>query len=150
MKAFNKGDLVTYIKNWDRKGTFVYQDFIVYSCGMKEMILTNPVTGEQEGRTFRANREVDMYGNEIFNSGTWPRLSNEKAIEVTLEKAEAFLANEVVRLTRCIENNSEEKGYCDSLQRDLDNHHAPRAISYDDAIAELDKKFAAKRAAQTS
>lgn len=51
-KAFTKGQRVTVICDWDRKGTVWVRHATVHSCGSKVLRLTCDVTGEEFGWCF--------------------------------------------------------------------------------------------------
>lgn len=125
-KAFKKGDLVTYINDWDRKGTVTFRHAIVYSCGMKQMVLTDAETGEEMGRNFRPQI------GEI--TGTFPRMSDDEARAAGIRLAEVILANERAHFERCLERGH-GAAYDAAVRKDLDALHEPRAISYGEAIA---------------
>lgn len=70
-KAFNKGQLVTLFGDWDRRGTVYFRNAVVYSCGKKQMVLTDAETGEEIGRHFKP-----AIGEML---GTFPRMTDTEA-----------------------------------------------------------------------
>lgn len=96
-KAFKKGQEVTYIADWDRKGTYMYQHAIVYSCGKKQMVLTDAETGREMGRNYNPSLGRLEAGTEMKNGveyhcqpgGTFPRMTDEEAEAQCLKMAAA-------------------------------------------------------------
>lgn len=136
-KAFTKGQEVTYISNYDRKGTFCYQQAIVYSCGKKRMVLTDAATGKEMGRNYvpelgslEAGVITTASGAKQFRmvGGTFPRMTDEQAEAACLEVAASWLAN--------------EREYLEGLKRTA-WAHAPEVM--DKAIAELHEPRAVRR-----
>lgn len=123
-KAFNKGDEVTYINDWDRKGTAYFRHAIVYSCGKKQMILTDAETGEEIGRRFTPARA------EIGRAGTFARMSDAEATAAALALAENILIAQTAHFERCLQNRAAGEGYRNSIRHDLADLHEPRAASY--------------------
>lgn len=128
-KAFKKDQLVTFISDYDRKGTVYFVNAIVYSCGNKQMVLINEATGQEMGRHFKptlGNIEV-VYGgpNEVigFPGGTFPRMTKEEAIEVGMKIAANIQQYNIARLNRCIEMNGTNAGYVAAIRKDLDALH---------------------------
>lgn len=126
-KAFKKGDEVTYIGDWDHKGTVYYRHAVVYSCGKKQMVLTDAVTGEEMGRHFRP-----VVG-EI--TGTFPRMTDEQAIAKCLEVGARIVAEERTRMERAIAlcGYGEDHEYTKAVRKDIAALHEPIATSYADA-----------------
>lgn len=129
-KAFNKGDQVTYIGCWDRKGTTYFRHAIVYSCGKKQMVLTDTETGEEIGRHFTPAR------TEIGTSGTFARMTDAEATAAALALAENIIARETARLERCLQIDADE-GYKNVIRKDLANLHEPRAANHTELVAAL-------------
>lgn len=123
-KAFNKGDEVTYINDWDRKGTTFFRHAIVYSCGKKQMVLTDAETGEEMGRHFYPVRA------EIGGAGTFARMTDAEAIAAALALAENVLINQTAHFERCLRNETAGEGYRNAIRKDLARLHEPRAASY--------------------
>ena len=121
-KAFKKGDAVTFISDWDRKGTVTFRDAIVHSCGKKQMILTDEQTGEEIGRHFKPE-----IGGEM--GGTFPRMTEEEAVAKGLEIAERVLAKEREHFARCLAGNNGES-YDNAIRKNIAALHEPRVISY--------------------
>lgn len=129
-KAFNKGDAVTYIGDWDRKGATFFRHAVVYSCGKKQMVLTDAETGEEIGRHFTPARA------EIGQGGTFARLTDAEATAAALAFAQNVIASETARLERCLQIDAEE-GYKNAIRKSLAALHEPRAASHGDLVAEV-------------
>lgn len=123
-KAFNKGDEVTYIGDWDRKGTTCFRHAIVYSCGKKQMVLTDAETGEEMGRHFSPERA------EIGSAGTFARMTDAEAAAAGLVLAENILARETAGFERCLQNDTAGEGYKNAIRKSMAQLHEPRAASY--------------------
>ena len=93
-KAFTKGQEVTLISNWDGKGTFSYTHAIVYSCGQKQMILTDAMNNKELGRNFKP-----VMGEFYYTGAVFPRMSDERAIAVACEAASNFLKEEEIDIS---------------------------------------------------
>lgn len=128
-KAFNKGDEVTYISDWDCKGTTFFRHAIVYSCGKKQMVLTDAETGAEMGRNFCPERA------EIGCVGTFARMTDAEATAAALALAENIIANEAARFERCLQDDTAGEGYKNAIRKDLAQLHAPRAASYSELRA---------------
>lgn len=133
-KAFKKGDEVTYVSDWDRKGTAYYRQAIVYSCGTKQMVLTDAETGEEMGRHFRP-----VVGDLV---GTFPRMTEAEAIEKCLAAGAAIVAKEAARYNHCLTLGQSE-GYNNAVRKDLAKLHEPRAVSYKEAQELIQRALAA-------
>jgi hypothetical protein len=123
-KAFNKGDAVTLVSDWDRKGSTYYRHAIVYSCGKKQMVLTDAETGEEIGRHFRPERA------ELGNDGTFARMTDDEATAAGLVLAVNILARETAQFERCLQDDIAGEGYKNAIRRSLAQLHAPDAASY--------------------
>lgn len=119
MKAFNKNDAVTYVCNWDNKGTFMFQHAVVYSCGAKQMILTDAINGEEMGHNF-----APAIGD---TEGAFPRMTDDEAIAHCLKAAKKYLPKEAARYKRMIELNAGEVHYCAAMENSLAKLHEPQA-----------------------
>ena len=129
--AFKKGDLVTVLGTWDRKGTVWYQHAIVYSCGLKRMILTNAATGEELGGDFR-NPKVGNVKEASGNGGNWygvfPRMSDVEAEAVCIEAGALMLTAYNAHYDTCIERNGENMRYIKAIQKERAGLHEPRFL----------------------
>lgn len=130
-KAFNKGDEVTYISDWDRKGTAFFRHAIVYSCGKKQMVLTDAETGEEMGRNFTPARA------EVGRAGTFTRMTDAEAAAAALTLAANVLVSETAHFERCLQDNTASKGYKNAIHKNLAALHEPRAGSYTALCAAL-------------
>ena len=128
-KAFNKGDAVTLINDWDRKGSTYFRHAVVYSCGKKQMVLTDAATGDEIGRHFRPACA------KIGYAGTFPRLTDAEATVAALALAETVLASETAHLERCLQNDTAGEGYKNAIRKNLAALHAPNAASYRERCA---------------
>lgn len=134
-KAFTKGQPVTYISDWDRKGTVSFRHAIVYSCGAKQMVLTDAETGEEMGRNFRP-----AVGTHV---GTFPRMSDDEARAACLAAAEVILAYERASFARCLSQGHGEN-YDAAIRKNIAALHEPRAVRHSEARAAI-KAALAKR-----
>lgn len=123
-KDFNKGDEVTYIADWDCKGTTYFRHAIVYSCGKKQMVLTDAETGEEMGRHFDPKRA------ETGNAGTFARMTDAEAAAAALALAKNILANETAHFERCLQKDTADEGYKNSIRRSMAKLHEPRSSTY--------------------
>lgn len=142
--AFSKGELVTLINNWDRNGTVSFRHAVVYSCGLKRMILTDAVTGEEIGRDFQPVRAVG------FEFGTRERLTDEAATALGLKLSEHFRTEERARLENCIVRHPDDGGYIRSIAASIAKLDAttPRAANIEVLHAEIVAKVKADTAAR--
>ena len=129
-KAFNKGDAVTYISDWDRKGSTYYRHAVIYSCGTKRVVLTDAETGEEIGRHFRPERAV------VGAAGIFARLTDAEAIAAAIALAQNIITDETARYERCLQIDASE-GYKNAIRKDLAALHAPDATSYSERIKRL-------------
>lgn len=129
-KAFTKGDLVTIISNWDRKGTVVYRPGVVHSCGKKQMTIYCPVKGDEIGHHFQPKRAE---GNVC---GVHVQMSDEAAIAIALIAGAAIVADEKRRMEHAIAHYGydEDHGYTKAVRRDIAALHEPRALSHEQAM----------------
>lgn len=129
---FRKGQEVTYITNYDHKGTFCYQQAVVYSCGKKRMVLTDAATGEELGRNYvpaLGSMEAGIVGNQIRTvGGAFPRMTEDEAEAACLTAAANWLAV--------------ERDYLEGLKLTAWSH-APEVM--DERIAELHEPRALRR-----
>lgn len=137
-KAFTKNQHVTLISDWDRKGTVTFRHAVVYACGAKRMILTDPETGNEIGRNFRP--AVGKLENSLVNGcyympgGTFPRMTDEQAIEAGLKVAAAIQQYEREHFARCLAGGHGES-YDASIRKGIAELHDLRVIPYSEASA---------------
>jgi hypothetical protein len=122
-KAFTKGEAVTFLGDWDRKGSAFFRHAVVYSCGAKQMVLTDAVTGEEIGRHFKP---VKAEGAE---EGTRARMTDEEAAALTLVIGAAVVASETAHFNNCLARHPDNAGYCASIRKSLSELHEPRTIN---------------------
>lgn len=128
--AFKKAQAVTYIADWDHKGTVTFRHAIVYSCGKKQMVLTDAATGEEMGRHFAP--ELGSL------TGTFPRMTDDEARAACLKAAEAILEDQRARYAACLARGHGD-AYNASIRKDLAKLHEPRAISHAEAVAAVSR-----------
>lgn len=127
MKAFTKGQAVTYVTNWNRKGVFVFRQAIVHSCGKVQMVLTDAKTGEEMGRHFKP-----ALGNE--HGGTFPAMTDAEAKAKCEELAAAFLVDIAAHYRRMGATGEENgEGYARAMLAELDKLGEPTGLNYHDA-----------------
>jgi hypothetical protein len=127
-KAFNKGDEVTFIGDWDRCGSTYFRHAVVYSCGKKQMVLTDAATGVEMGRYYRPERA------ELGAGGTFPRMTDAEAHAAALALAENILIKERAHFEHCLTIDASE-GYKNSIRKALARLHAPDTASYAERTA---------------
>lgn len=137
MTAFKKGQAVTEISDWDRKGTVTFRHAVVYSCGKKQMVLTDAETGAEMGRHFRPE-----IGNDV-SGGTFPRMTDDEAVAMGLKIAAAIQQYQREHFARCLAGGHGE-GYNRAIQKDIDALHDLRAVSYAEAYREIKESIAAR------
>lgn len=143
-KVFNKGDLVTHITNWDRRGTFIFQTAVVYSAGMKQMVLTDEPTGEEMGRNYKP-----VIGDDD-GTGTFHRMTDAEARAHCLKLGAAWIPSFIDSHEKMIAFNKERwpesgPGYENCMRRDIEQLHDPVGISYEEAMVILRAKMKADR-----
>lgn len=126
MKAYKKNDEVTYIADWDEKGTFYYRHAIVHSCGNVQMVLTDAESGKEMGRHF--DPTIGLVRNTW--RGTFPRMTDEKAEKLCLSIAADRLTERRATYTRLAAIEDSSAGYKKAMLASIDELHEPRAIRY--------------------
>ena len=132
--GFKKGQEVTFITTWDNKGTFAFQHGVVYSCGTKCMVLTDPTTGEEMGRHYApvvATLELmtNMREGGFWSwSGTFEKLTDAEAVNTCLQLANAYIEWERSNIQRAIQNNIDQTGYVRVMQQNLAAIHPASVI----------------------
>lgn len=144
-KAFKKAQEVTYISDWDRKGTVTFRHAVVYSCGMKQMVLTDAVTGEEMGRHFNpavGNFETIKTPHGIYMAGgTFPRMTDDEAVEAGLKIADAIQQYEREHFDRCL-SGGHGGGYDASIRKSINELHDLRVIPHAEAVAMIRRAIA--------
>lgn len=97
MAAFKKNQNVFLIQSWNGKGEFQVVTAIVYSCGKKQMVLTDANTGRELGRNYLPTREQRARFDLVIND-------NEDARAIAMEQAAKFIAYEIARYERIVSN----------------------------------------------
>lgn len=120
-KAFKKGDAVTYLASWDNKGTVAYRHAVVHSCGSKQMILTDAVSGQEIGRHFAPVKgDADKVGYAQW-SGTFARMTD--------EEAEALCFAVVSKMPAALAVENERRKAFPALRPIEVEFHEPRALN---------------------
>lgn len=122
-KAFNKGDLVTYISSWDNKGTVVYRQAVVVSCGKKQMTLQTE-NGVMMGRNYHP-----VAGTTEGLGGTFPRMEGEELERVALQIAANIVASETKHFETCLAAGHGE-GYDAAIRKQMNELHEPQVMAY--------------------
>jgi len=129
-KAFTKGQLVTRLAQWDHEGTVTYRHAVVYSCGVKRMVLTDAVTGEEIGRNFRPEigdvDNVPAHGWE----GTFPRMTDEEAAELSLKVAAKIITALHEHYAERLAKWGDDRDYAAAMRAQEARIHEPRAIAF--------------------
>lgn len=131
MAAFKKGQLVTVLGTWDGKGTVFYQQAIVYSCGKKQMVLTDEATGEELGARFYNPRIGDVSearGNGGHWQGVFPRMSDAEAELLCLEAGALMLIAYNEHFDFRIKQWGSNLQYKASMEKSRAELHEPRAV----------------------
>lgn len=135
-KAFKKGDLVTFIADWDRKGTVYYRQAVVYSCGTKKMVLTDEATGGELGCNFKPQvGSLVSFTAELPNGfkvrtpagGTFPRMTDEEAEAACLAVAASIRKDEEEHYARCLAGDHGE-AYDAGIRKEIERFHEFRAL----------------------
>lgn len=130
--AFKKGQEVTFIGDYDRKGTVYFFHAIVHSCGKKQMVLTDAKTGKERGRHFAprvGSTVTEVIGNNTIKmaGGTFPRLEGEQLQEVAMQIAAEVQKAEREHLARCLAAGHGES-YDAAIRRQIEELHELRII----------------------
>jgi hypothetical protein len=140
-KAFTKGDRVTLLIDWDLKGTVVFYDAIVHSCGKVQMVLTDAHTGEELGRHFQPAIATGL------EFGTRPEMQRDEIETLGLEIAAAELVKREAEILDFFERtkNSELSGKFAAKHRDEDlaKLHAPTVRTHAEACQKVEADVAA-------
>jgi len=120
---FRKGQTVHLVRDWDRCGTVQITKAQVYSCGKKQMILTDAATGEELGRHFYPRREQAAFGFcGAFILEDAPAAEIEA---VAMQLATDVLSNEREHFARCLAGGHGE-GYDAAIRKAQAELHEPR------------------------
>lgn len=112
-KAFNKGQLVTVFGDWNRRGTVYFRHAVVFSCGKKQMVLTDEATGEEMGRHF-----APVMGDML---GTFPRMTDAEAHAHAAKVGAWIIEREKAHLDGIMGRDAFQQqsvGYKESIQAD--------------------------------
>ena len=126
-KAFKKGQKVTFIWNWDSKGTVYVRQATVHSCGTQQLKLTCDLTGEEFGHNLRP--EVAAAGKK----GTRPRIEGEALAAEATAVAVSILEEQRLHFQFCLSQTGTGEGYRKHIQRDLGLLHEPRVLTHAEA-----------------
>jgi hypothetical protein len=124
MKTFTKGQPVTFLQNWDDKGTVRIVGLTVYSCGKKQMVLVDDVGAKFEGRRFYPGETQHSYSRVVA------RLTKDDAVAAALALGAEIVAAERDRKEQLIARYDfgEQAGYTKAMRRDIAALHEPRAV----------------------
>lgn len=124
MKTFTKGQAVTFLQNWDSKGTVRIVDLTVYSCGKKQMVLVDGSGTKFEGRHFYPSETQHSYSRVVA------RLTKDDAVAAALALGAEVVAGERGRMEKMIAHYDygEQAGYTKAVRRDIAALHEPRAV----------------------
>lgn len=129
-KAYKKGDKVTVIGAWDRKGTVYYRDAVVHSCGVKQMTLTDEKTGVEIGRHFKPVRGSLETVKACNWEGVFPRMTAGEAVEVCLKAGALIVEMNHAEYSRLMVLEAGNRPYVKAMQGYIDALHEPRAMEY--------------------
>ena len=115
MKTFTKGQPVTFLQNWDDKGTVRIVDLTVYSCGKKQMVLVDGSGTKFEGRHFYPGETQHSYSRVVA------RLTKDDAVAAALALGAEIVAAERDRKEQLIAcyDFGEQAGYTKAMRLDI-------------------------------
>lgn len=121
--SFAKGQPVTFLSNWDRKGTVRIVNLTVHSCGKKQMVLVDDTGVKFEGRFFKP-----MTDQGVLDGVVWPRLSDAEAEAAALALGQVIIEYELAHAERCIARYGypEAHGYTKAMRKGIAELHEPR------------------------
>lgn len=121
---FTKGQQVTFLCNWDSKGTVAIVDLIVHSCGKKQMILVDDQGIKYQGRLFFPTEDQLNFSRVVS------RLSPEAAEALALEIGAQVATHEAAEKLRKIAHYGygEEHAYTRSMRKSIADIHEPRTL----------------------
>lgn len=122
MAKFTKGEAVTYLQNWDRKGTVRIVNLVVYSCGKQRMVLVDEAGVKFPGMFFQPVTNQYDFGRVVS------RLTAEQAEIEGLRLGAEIASEELRRLKHCIAANVTNKGYIIAINKDIADLHEPRIV----------------------
>jgi hypothetical protein len=128
-QTFAKGQQVTFLGDWDQKGTVVVRDMVVHSCGRKQMTL-HYADGTFAGRNYLPTVRQD-YGGANVCAQVHPRMTEAEAEARGLEMAAEILAYERARYERIMAIPGNTPGYLAAMRRGLGELHEPRVVRRD-------------------
>lgn len=125
MKAFEKGQQVILINDYDSKGTVTIRKAVVRSCGEKRMTLVDETTGNCLGRDFEpVEGSLSMVRDGCFvkmAGGTFLRVEDKIAEAMAVKVAQSIIDYEKARYTKILEG-----GESQYIQDALARIHEPR------------------------
>jgi hypothetical protein len=124
-KSFNKGDEVTILTDWDGKGTVAYRHCVVYSCGLKRLVLLDAETGECIGRDFTPKKAESLSDLLLEYQSIFSRLSGDEVRGLAIPCAEAILVEEKNHIEFRLEDSPNENCRLRQL-KELEALHEPR------------------------
>jgi len=130
---FKKGEKVSYISDWDRKGTVVTREAIVYSCGKKQMILTCAISGKEIGRNFKPQVA------EAGETGTYKLLEGDALQAAAMLVAEKVLEKERAHFARCLAIGA-GANYDDGIRKQLAQLHDAEVLTRAEADQRISRR----------
>ena len=122
MTTFTKGQPVTFLQNWDDKGTVRIVELTVCSCGKKQMVLVDGSGTKFQGHHFLPVEA--QYGH----SRVVARLSHEDAVAAAMVLGAEIVAAERSRYEHALTIPGCGDGYYNAMRRDIAALHEPRAV----------------------
>ena len=119
---FTKGQQVTFLQNWDDKGTVRVVDLTVYSCGKKQMVLVDAAGAKFQGRNFRPTEAQHGFCRVVA------KLTQADATAAALALGAEIVAAERSRFDRNLTIPGCGDGYYNAMRRDIAALHEPRAV----------------------
>lgn len=116
MTAFVKGQKVTLLSDWDRKGGASVKHLVVASCGKKQMVLMTEDGLKYQGKNFEP-QPVQYSSAVVFD-----RLTNAEAEVMALRLGQWVIAREIAHCLRRISSGGSDAyiraitKQCDELQ----------------------------------
>jgi hypothetical protein len=124
--GFRKGQLVTFLQDWDRKGSVKVYDLVVYSAGKKQMILVDETGQKFAGANFRPT--FLQYGYVGAENEVHLRLTPEQADAAALDLGARVVAIETANKLRAIERNPNDPRFQQAMRDEIAKLHEPRVI----------------------
>lgn len=124
---FKKGERVTYVADWDSRGTFYFIQAFVHSCGGKKVVLYNAETQQLLGRHFRPEIGI-IQGVGRQTNGIFKQMSDDEAHAVCLAEAASYLAWRRQTIADSIEKSASGSLYAKAMEKQLAELHEPMSM----------------------